>query len=121
MPNQCLISNDTIVTLFQKYLLDIRSDGTTQNKLNVNAPEFTVNREVQGVQPLAFFTPNPQFIQHSKSSGNILAAARRHAAQFANISTPQMSGIHLQCSLTSNAVQMSVSSFLIRIVLYIHY
>ncbi|XP_031618941.1 uncharacterized protein LOC116338042 [Contarinia nasturtii] len=76
---------------------NIRSDGTSaQNKLNVNAPEFTViNREVQqNTQPIGFFTPNAQFLQHSKSSGNIqhqiqLAVARHHAEQMANINTPR--------------------------------
>lgn len=72
-------------------IIDIRSDGISlQNKLNVNAPEFTtVNREVN-TQPVGFFSaPNSQFLQHSKSSGNIqhqiqLAIARHQAEQIAN-------------------------------------
>lgn len=80
----------------KSYFQDIRSDGASlQNKLNVNAPEFTVSREhAQNTQPLGIFSPNAQFLQHSKSSGNIqqqmqLAAARRHAVQMANLSSPQ--------------------------------
>lgn len=42
-------------TEFPNQSVDIRTDGPFQNKLNVNAPEFKF----------------PQFIQHSKSSGNI--------------------------------------------------
>lgn len=83
-------------TVFLFIIADIRSDGfSSQNKLNVNAPEFTVmNRDAQHTQPLGFFSPNTQFLQHSKSSGNIqqqiqLAAARRQAVQMANLSASQ--------------------------------
>lgn len=60
------------------------------NKLNVHAPEFTLNREAQAQQGIGLYSANPQFLQHSKSSGNIqqqlqLAAARRHAVQMANL------------------------------------
>lgn len=70
--------------LFQT--IDIRSDGSFQNKLNVNAPEFKLKYD----EPITF----PQFIQHSKSSGNIqqqiqLAAARRHATQMLNATSNQ--------------------------------
>lgn len=62
------------------------------NKLNVHAPEFTINRERDAQQPMGLFAANPQFLQHSKSSGNIqqqlqLAVARRHAVQMANLNT----------------------------------
>lgn len=83
-------------TVFLFIIADIRSDGfSSQNKLNVNAPEFTVmNRDAQHTQPLGFFSPNTQFLQHSKSSNNIqqqiqLAAARRQAVQMANLSASQ--------------------------------
>lgn len=83
-------------TGFLFIIADIRSDGfSSQNKLNVNAPEFTVmNRDAQHTQPLGFFSPNTQFLQHSKSSNNIqqqiqLAAARRQAVQMANLSASQ--------------------------------
>lgn len=89
--------------------VDIRSDvGPTQNKLNIqlnaNAPEFTVNRNEM---PVGYFSPNAQYLHHSKSSGNIqqqmqIAAARRHAVQMANLSTPQWLQLqqisHLQSS-----------------------
>ncbi|XP_055302841.1 uncharacterized protein LOC129568677 isoform X2 [Sitodiplosis mosellana] len=69
--------------------------ASAQNKLNVNAPEFTVNRDVQNTQPVGFFSsPNAQYLQHSKSSGNIqhqiqLAVARHHAEQMTNINSPR--------------------------------
>lgn len=65
------------------------------NKLNVNAPEFTVNREQSNVQSFGLFSANNQYLEHSKSSGNIqqqmqLAAARRHAVQMANMAGPRI-------------------------------
>lgn len=55
--------------MFYPLFADIRSDEfSMQNKLNVNAPEFTVNRDVNTGE---FFLPNSHFLQHSKSSGNI--------------------------------------------------
>lgn len=67
------------------FFTDIRSD-LTQNKLNVNAPEFTVNREIQTTNSISFFPMSATFLQHSKSSGNIhhklqLAVARHQAEQ----------------------------------------
>lgn len=56
-------------TEFPNQSVDIRTDGPFQNKLNVNAPEFKF----------------PQFIQHSKSSGNI----QQHATQITNSSSNQ--------------------------------
>lgn len=55
------------------------------NKLNVNAPEFTISREQSNVQSFGMFSGSNQFLQHSKSNGNIqqqlqLAAARRQMA-----------------------------------------
>lgn len=76
-------------------ILDVRLDGGS-NKLNVNAPEFTINREQSNVQSFSLFSgKNNQFLQHSKSSGNIqkqmqLAAARRHAVQMANMARPSI-------------------------------
>lgn len=72
------------------YFIDIRSDcSSAQNKLNVNAPEFTV-KTVQNTQPVGFFSSPNTYLQHSKSSGNIqhqiqLAVAR----QIANINSPR--------------------------------
>lgn len=62
--------------------------------MNVHAPEFTINRERDAQQPIGLFAANAQFLQHSKSSGNIqqqlqLAVARRHAVQMANLNTPR--------------------------------
>lgn len=56
----------------------------------MHAPEFTLNREAQAQQAMGLYSANPQFLQHSKSSGNIqqqlqLAAAKRHAVQMANL------------------------------------
>lgn len=80
-----LVLSYIYIVLFQT--IDIRSEVPFQNKLNVNAPEFKLKHE----ESFTF----PQFIQHSKSSGNIqqqiqlAAAARRHATQIANSSTNQ--------------------------------
>lgn len=89
--------------------VDIRSDISIQNKLNVNAPEFTINREVHNNQPHSFFSQ--QFIQHSKSSGNIQqqiqqAIARRHAA---GLSIPQT--INNQTILVSHPLQLQQLNF----------
>lgn len=113
--------------------IDIRSDGISlQNKLNVNAPEFTVNRDISEAQntPVGFFSsPNAQFLQHSKSSGNIqhqiqLAVARHHAEQMANINPSRTilvsHPVHIQqlgreaaqpqtVSLPSNEIQIIVN------------
>lgn len=75
------------------FLIDVRTDANAA-KLNVNAPEFTINRDIQNVAPIGFFPTNAQLLQHSKSSGNMqqqiqLAAARRHALQMANLATPR--------------------------------
>lgn len=73
---------------FNFIFIDIRSDGPFQNKLNVNAPEFKFKLQCE---PSINF---PQFIHHSKSSGNIqqqiqlAAAARRHAIQVAKRHEP---------------------------------
>lgn len=77
-----------------KLISDVRLDGVP-NKLNVNAPEFTINREQSNMQSFGIFSGNNQFLQHSKSSGNIqqqiqLAAARRHAVQMANMAGPRI-------------------------------
>lgn len=105
---------------------DIRTDGTFQNKLNVNAPEFTVNREMH-TQPVGFFSAsNAKFLQHSKSSGNIqhqiqLAIARHQAEQIANINSPrtilvshpsqieQLGPAVAQSHLPANGIQINVN------------
>lgn len=82
---------------FFQFRKDVRSDGvSTINKLNVHAPEFTVNRDALNAQSMGMFSANNnQFLQHSKSSGSIqqqmqLAAARRHAVQMANLAGPRV-------------------------------
>lgn len=106
-------------------IIDIRSDSISlQNKLNVNAPEFTVNREVH-TQPVGFFSaPNGQFLQHSKSSGNIqhqiqLAIARHQAEQIANsprtilfshpLQIEQLGPAVAQSHLPANTIHINVS------------
>lgn len=82
--NETLYYDEFYLNLNSYRSIDIRSDG----KLNVNAPEF----KLQCGQPFNF----PQFIQHSKSSGNIqqqiqlAVAARRHVIQMANSSSNQI-------------------------------
>lgn len=61
----------------------------------MHAPEFTINRETQKAQAMGMFASTNQFLQHSKSGGNIhqqmqLAAARRHAVQMANLAGPRI-------------------------------
>lgn len=86
------------------------ADGPSQNKLNVNAPEFKL--KLQYEQPFNF----PQLIKYSKSSGNIIqlaATARRNAAQMATLSSNQPTnqshpsgGINV--ALSSERVQINV-------------
>lgn len=57
----------------------------------MNAPEFTVNRDMQN---LCFFPQNTQILHHSKSSGNIqqqmqLAAIKNQMADQSRILAPQ--------------------------------
>lgn len=127
--NRKAISCFELLVLIRCFIIfiDIRSDGNSaQNKLNVNAPEFTVNREVQNTQPVGYFSsPNAQYLQHSKSSGNIqhqiqLAVARHHAEQMANINPPppilvshpihlQQLGLGMAQSQPTNAAPLNVS------------
>lgn len=78
----------------------------------MHAPEFTLNRDAQAQQGIGLYSANPQFLQHSKSSGNIqqqlqLAAARRHAVQMANLAASRtifmQHPLHLQ-QIATNAV-----------------
>lgn len=89
-PSRIKFANSNYIPEVTYSFTDIRSDETSHNKLNVNAPEFTINRELQGL----FFTPNTRFIQHSRSNGNIqqqiqLAAVRRETAHIVTTPSPQ--------------------------------
>lgn len=90
--------------------IDIRPE----NKLNVNAPEFTVNREVQKTQPIGFFSRNAKFLQHSKSSGNIqhqiqLAVDRQLAAPRTILVSPQLQQLCHVVNPSFNGINISVS------------
>lgn len=69
----------------------MRLDSVAQNKLNVHAQEFTMNRELENSgSSLGIFSTNAHLLQHSKSNGNMQQqiqqfAARQHAVQMANI------------------------------------
>lgn len=93
---------------------DIRSDST--QRLNVNAPEFTVNPK-----PMGFFPMSAKFLQHSKSSGNIhhqfqLAVARHQAEQ---LTKPRIAGApfmqlpNLSMANSPNEGQINVSKTLL--------
>lgn len=75
------------------FFADMRLDSAAQNKLNVHAQEFTMNREMQNARALGFYPTNAQLLQHSKSGGNmqqqLQLAARRHAVQMANMAAPR--------------------------------
>lgn len=79
--------NDLILHGLTKFLSQIIDTREFQNKLNVNAPEFKLKCEGSNTFP--------QFIQHSKSSGNIhqqiqlAAAARKQKTQIMNSSSNQ--------------------------------
>lgn len=95
--------------------VDVRSDGITlPNKLNVHAPEFTLNRDAQVQQTMGLYSANPQFLQHSKSSGNIqqqlqLAAAKRHAVQMANLAASRTIFVQHPLQLQQIATNLTMS------------
>lgn len=79
----------------------------------MHAPEFTLNRDAQVQQTMGLYSANPQFLQHSKSSGNIqqqlqLAAAKRHAVQMANLAASRT--IFVQHPLQIQQIAMSPKS-----------
>lgn len=80
--------------IFEGFFTDVRLDSAAQNKLNVHAQEFTMNREMQNARAFGFFPTNASLLQHSKSSGSMQQqiqqlAARRHAVQMANLAGPR--------------------------------
>ncbi|GAB0093444.1 MIF4G domain-containing protein [Sergentomyia squamirostris] len=78
---------------------NVRIDGLAQNKLNVHAQEFTMNRS-------AMFTPAGNNLQHSKSSSNM-----QQQQQFGGRPHPQMTlnnlTGHRAAILLSHPLQMS--------------
>lgn len=77
--------------------VDIRLDGTSsmQNKLNVNAPVFMVNREPNTAG--ASLQANPHFLQHSKSSGNIQQKLQMDRNKFFGLSEQSSSPCMYYC------------------------